>query len=94
MWIIPPNFRLIDEILKELERERRSGRTNGWTDAMTDDNTPSAPMASKGKNGVLPVFLVEMVEYIELKIFDNALKYSPSSKIIKEKWFKFNTKTN
>ena len=58
MCIIPPNFRLLAEILKELERERRSGwtdrqtdrrtdgpmdrRTDGPTDAMTDDNTHQA----------------------------------------------------
>ena len=39
LCIIPPNFRLIAVILKELERERRSGWTDGRTDAMTHDNT-------------------------------------------------------
>ena len=43
LCIIPPNFRLIAEILKEFERERRSGRTDGppagRSGAMTDGNT-------------------------------------------------------
>ena len=36
---IPPNFRLIAKILRELELERRSGQTDGQRDGMTNDNT-------------------------------------------------------
>ena len=40
LYIIPPNFRLIAEILKELERDGQTdGQTGGRPDAMTDDNT-------------------------------------------------------
>ena len=45
LCIIPPNVRLIAEILKELEWERRLGtdrRTDGQPDARTDDNTRRA----------------------------------------------------
>ena len=42
MCIILPNFRLIAEILKELERERRSGRTEGRADTMTGGNARRA----------------------------------------------------
>ena len=37
--LIPPNFMLIDEILKKLERVRISIGTDRRPDAMTDDNT-------------------------------------------------------
>ena len=55
LCIIPPSFRLITEILKAIERERRSARTDGQTDSQTDGGNdrrqyPSAPMAANGKD--------------------------------------------
>ena len=57
LCFIPPNFRFIAEIFKELERERRSGRNDGRTDRRTDGRNDwrqylSAPMVTKGKNGL------------------------------------------
>ena len=45
-YIIPPNIRLVAEILKELEWWRRSGRTDredGRTDRQTDGGTDRRP---------------------------------------------------
>ena len=44
---IPLNCRLMAEVLKELEQERRSGRTAGRNDR---GQYPSAPMAADGNN--------------------------------------------
>ena len=58
LCIIPPNFRLLAEILKELEREHCSGRTDGLMVGQTDGQMarrndrgqyPSTPMAAEGK---------------------------------------------
>ena len=46
--IIPPNFRLIAEILKGLERKHHSGWTDGWTQWPT--TIPIGPMGAEGKN--------------------------------------------
>ena len=49
---IPPNCRPIAKILKELEWQRRSGRTDGQTDGQADtwnDAIPVGAMAADGK---------------------------------------------
>ena len=49
LCIITPNFRPITEIIKELERERRSGRTDRQMDGRNDRRQyPSAQMAAGG----------------------------------------------
>ena len=52
MCIIQPNFRLIAEILKELEGERRPGEMDGRTDDGSNHQQqyPWVPMAAEGKN--------------------------------------------
>ena len=52
LCIIPPHFKLIAEILKELERERRLGRTDGRTQWPTI--IPVGPMAADGKKYYKP----------------------------------------
>ena len=49
LCIIPPNFRPIGEILKELERERRSGRTDGRNDRRQYPSGRSRPRVKKSE---------------------------------------------
>ena len=57
LCIIPPNVRLIAEILKELGWERRSERTDGRMDIRAQGPTtiPVGPMAAKG-NKIMTCF--------------------------------------
>ena len=66
LCIIPWNFRLIDEILNELERQRRWGRIDGQTGGRMEwRQYPSAPMAAdrKYKDYVYRKMLVQ--EYLK-----------------------------
>ena len=55
LYIIPPNFRLIAEIIKDLKQEYHSGwtdrqmhrQTDSQPDALTDDQYLPAPMVTK-----------------------------------------------
>ena len=56
LCIIPPNFRIIAEVIKDLERNRLSGRTDGHrqTEGRTDvraHGTTTIPVSVDGEQG-------------------------------------------
>ena len=62
LCITPPNFSLVPEIFKELERERCSGQTDRRRDERNDrQQYPSTPMAAEGNKNTTTKFISPLI---------------------------------